>query len=290
MKLGLIKFANNYPVDWGHLSGMVPLPQATQIVKGTPSELNRKLARGEVDASAISAAEYLAHPDDFVLLPDLAIVSRGPVESVLLFSRKPIHTLAGATVSVTDQSATGATMLRVVLEEFLALRPRPQYERTATVLPDALRRYEAALLIGDDALKAGALGQGVEGHVFKLDLGKAWRDYTGTDMVYAVWAANAEFARTHPEDVRRLAASLRASRDWGVTHLREVSTAASRASGVPTEVLDRYLQLLSFKLDANAARGLLAFAEHAAKVGALPRDTPTTVREQLRALGVGGVA
>ena len=210
------------------------------------------------------------------------------MESVLLLSRKPFHALGGATVSVTDQSATGAAMLRIVLEEFLALRPRPQYERAPTSLPASLRSYDAALLIGDDALKAGALGQGVEGHVFKLDLGKAWKDYTGHDMVYAVWAANADFARKHPEEVRRLAASLRASRDWGTAHLREVSTAAARASGVPTDVLDTYLQRLSFRLDAAAARGLLTYAEHAAKVGALPRDARPVVRDHLRALNLGG--
>ena len=33
--------------------------------------------------------EYGRHPGDYLLLPDLSISSRGPVGSVLLFSRVP---------------------------------------------------------------------------------------------------------------------------------------------------------------------------------------------------------
>src|SRR5262245_25744093 len=104
MRLGRIPWINCYPVYTAIDRGLVPL--AAELVSGTASELNDLLAAAELDVSVVSAVEYARNAAAYHLLPDLAITSDGPVHSVLLCSRRPVHELDGATVLRTASSRT----------------------------------------------------------------------------------------------------------------------------------------------------------------------------------------
>ena len=96
MRLGRIPWINCYPVYGAIDRALVPVP--ADLVTGTASELNDLLAAGELDVSAVSAVEYARNAAAYHLLPDLAITCDGPVHSVMLLSRRPVHALDGATV------------------------------------------------------------------------------------------------------------------------------------------------------------------------------------------------
>ena len=104
---------------WKHLFG----ENGFHLVAGTPAELNAAMRRGEVDLGSISAMEYGRHPDDYLLLPDLSISSRGPVGSVLLFSRVPFAELDGRSIRVSAASASGAALLKVLMAELFQVAP-----------------------------------------------------------------------------------------------------------------------------------------------------------------------
>ena len=76
---------------------------------------------------------------------------------------------------------------------------RPSYFRCPPDLNQMLLEAEAAVLIGDVALRARteapARGLAV------TDLGEAWRDWTGLPMVFAVWAVRREFATANPRSL-----------------------------------------------------------------------------------------
>src|SRR6266545_1529097 len=109
MRLGRIPWINCYPVYGAIDRGLVP--NAAELVTGTASELNDLLAAGELDVSVVSAVEYARSVSSYQLLPDLAISCDGPVHSVALFSRRPVHELDGATVLRTASSRTSVLLL-----------------------------------------------------------------------------------------------------------------------------------------------------------------------------------
>ena len=93
MRIGRIPYINCYPVYGAVDRGIVPLEGS--VVDGIPSELNRRMEAGQLEVSVISAVEYARQASRYLLLPDLAITSDGPVRSVLLFSKRPAEELGG---------------------------------------------------------------------------------------------------------------------------------------------------------------------------------------------------
>ena len=65
-------------------------------------------------------------------------------------------------------------------------------------LPEMFREADAALLIGDDALRTFIRPK----KLFVYDLGQEWRLLTAKKMVYAVWAVRRDYARKHPDAVK----------------------------------------------------------------------------------------
>ena len=72
----------------------------------------------------------------------------------------------------------------------------PEFFRCPPDLTEMLLEAEAAVLIGDVALRA--LYDAPKRGLYVTDLGQAWREWTGLPMVFAVWAVRREFAQAHP--------------------------------------------------------------------------------------------
>src|SRR5688500_19606645 len=87
MRVGRIPYINCYPVYGAIDAGTVKLD--AELVTGVPSDLNAKMARGQLDVSVVSAIEYARASERYLLLPDLAISCDGPVRSVLLSFARP---------------------------------------------------------------------------------------------------------------------------------------------------------------------------------------------------------
>jgi len=150
------------------------------LFKDSPKQLCRKLLDGQLDISPIPAIEYARHADELLLLPDLTISSDGRVMSILLVSKVPIEQLDKKNVALTNTSATSQVLTQIVIEEKYGLRPH--YFECPPDLAQMFREGEAALLIGDDALRA--LHAPSSYHLY--DLGEEWAAFTGEKMVYAV--------------------------------------------------------------------------------------------------------
>src|SRR5512145_3207781 len=112
VRLGRIPWINTFPVYGAIDRGLVRV--GAEVVTGTAAELNDLLAAGELDVSVVSAVEYARNAAAYHLLPDLAISSNGPVHSVALFSRRPVHELEGAAVLRTASSRTSVLLLELL--------------------------------------------------------------------------------------------------------------------------------------------------------------------------------
>src|SRR5437773_4063916 len=144
-----------------------------------PRELGREAEAGAVDLGLMATADYLRLRDRFELLGPLGVAARGPVFSVLLFSRRPANALGNALVSVTPETSTSIRLLKLLLDVRRGL-PGVRYVRG---LEPA--QADALLLIGDEAMRTR--NRPPEGFVHTLDLGADWLDWPGLPFVYAGW-------------------------------------------------------------------------------------------------------
>lgn len=265
MKLGSIAFINSLPVDWGLVSGAVPFGGA--LVPGEPAALNEALVEGRLDVSPVSAFWYGLHADKLALLPDLCIGSRSGVRSVLLFARAPLRELgAGTRIAVTPQGRTTPALLEILCRARYGFRPDAHV--SAARLTGVPEGFDAALVIGDDALtgasKARAAGFWI------TDLAEEWREWTGTPAVFAVWAARREFLAERPQAVSAALDALSRSRRWGAENQAAVIAEAGKRTGLAKKELEEYFSALSYEFDAAAKRGLRTYFDHATRLGLLP--------------------
>ena len=101
--IGRVSFINCEPLFYG-------LEDSWNILPAPPSWLTGHLLRKDCILAPIPAADYAKNSDELVLVPDLAISSKGEVGSVLLFGGKPIDEME--TIALPSDSATSVTLLR----------------------------------------------------------------------------------------------------------------------------------------------------------------------------------
>lgn len=263
MRLGRIPWINAYPVYGAIDRGLVPAP--AELVSGTASELNDLLAAGELDVSVVSAVEYARNAAAYHLLPDLAISCDGPVHSVALFSRRPVEELDDRTVLLSASSRTSVLLLQLLCRHRWRVAPRFATVRAEAADLAALAGFphEAVLVIGDAALMLASRRE----YPIRVDLGAAWRDWTGLPFVFAVWAARRSAPRP---DVHRAHERLLESREWGLAHLDELSREAAGATGVAQPVCRAYLGGLDYALSYRHLAGLTDFFRRLAQDGLVP--------------------
>jgi len=261
IRLGHIVYSNCFPVHARLLEGREL--ENIDIVRGTPAELNHLLASGAIDVAPCSSIEFARHSADYRILEGLAIASRGPVQSILLETEKPLERLGGQDIAVASASATSAVLLRTLLEKRYDVRARFRWFDQESDTDPFASGASAALRIGDVAL-LGTAGTGR----YLIDLGEAWTDWTGLPFVYAVWQTRLPPARD--DELLRLRDLLLESLAWFEANAPDLAERRGREYGVPSERLLAYWRALCYRLDAPAISGLMRFYELAAELGEAP--------------------
>jgi len=270
-RVGHIDFLNCLPLYDGLVRSGALLD--VRLRRETPDVLNGLLLSGELDIGPISLVPALQHADDLLVLRDLAVGSDGPVLSVVLVSTAPVAELDGAHVAYGSTSRTSVLLAQMLLDQRYGLKTSAE-----TMPPDLaamLRQADAAVLIGDPALRATYEAPGLGLHV--LDLGAAWRDWTGLPMVFAVWATRRDFAAAHPGLVESVQQSFRASLSDSLARVDEVATRAAQWEPFDAVTLAAYFRALDFSLGARQLEGVREFTRRAALQGALPAAATLTL-------------
>jgi chorismate dehydratase len=273
VRLGYIDYLNSLPIYYGLETGAVPLPPGVELVKAPPTTLNRGLAEGRLEVSPVSSFAFAQHAQDLVLLPGLSINSTGFVHSVSLFFRNGVESLRGGRICVTGESATSVVLLKILLRERLGIDAEVvQGEADPEEIGHA---YDGALFIGDSALRASLAYP----NLGRLDLADEWTRWTGTPMVFAVWAARRGFARAAPEALRAVHRALLASKAWGRANRAPVVEHARKRLFLSRAFMERYFRDLNYDLDAPKLAGLARYFELARKVGQIERVPALTPLE-----------
>ena len=272
MRVGRIPYINCYPVYGAIDTGVVRLD--AELVTGVPSDLNAKMARGQLDVSVVSAIEYARASERYLLLPDLAISCDGPVRSVLLLSKVPAPELGGRRVVLSRSSMTSVALLELLFTN--VWHARPEFAPGDAELTDVARfgdePHDARLVIGDAALVLGhrESGTGNRDYPFIYDLGTEWKRWTGLPFVFAVWVAQRS---TTVDRALAVHATLIESRAWGLQHLDQLAERAAQSSGVDTGACREYLSGLDYGLSWPHLAGLTNFFNRLVEVGRVPDGT-----------------
>jgi chorismate dehydratase len=270
MRIGRIPYINCYPVYGAIDRGVVRLD--ADLVDGVPTDLNLRMANGELDISVVSAVEYARDSQRYLLLPDLAISCDGPVRSVMLFSTRPATELTGRNVVVSRSSMTSVALLELLFENVWHARPRfvAGDAEVGDVTSAEDENVDARLVIGDAALVLGSNHR--DRYPCIYDLGQTWKEWTGQPFVFAVWVAQRS---TNVKEALFAHAGLIASRDWGLAHLEELADQAHRATGVARETCREYLSGLDYGLSYPHLAGLTEFYRRLVERGTIPNGTLT---------------
>jgi chorismate dehydratase len=278
LRISIVQYLNTAPLVWGFTNG--PLRGKYELSFTVPSQCAEDLRSGAADIAIIPAIEY-QRIENLMILPDMAIASKGRVQSLLLLSRKPMAEVRRIALDRSSRSTQALT--RILCDRHWKIAPE-----FFEMAPDAavmLKKADAALLIGDPALRlaiaiedkahrepAGELvcsgaSAGIPGveilHVY--DVVEEWQALTKLPAVLAVWAARAEIANA---DVIE---DFQSSRDLGLQHLKEISEQAAAALKLPAGDLKRYLmENIDFSLDEENLRGLTTYFSFAAQMGLIP--------------------
>jgi chorismate dehydratase len=260
LRCGRIKYTNDLPVYAAFDAGVIGYPGTLHA--DVPARLNAMLLGGELDLSPISAFAWAANAGELILLPDLCIGARDEVVSVVLVSPTPPALLGGVPIHVTQESASGRNLLRVLLERHYGARS--EFVEVATPLVSA-RKGKPTLLIGDRAIDAIAMFP--PEHVY--DLGKLWHEWTGQQTVFAVWAARRDAYERDPDGVRACMHALTDSYTWSRSHMDVVVAQAQRVIPRAPGFYEDYYGKLNFTFHSAAQSGLATFCRELCDVGAI---------------------
>jgi chorismate dehydratase len=261
LRCGRIKYTNDLPIYAAFDAGAIEYPGALHA--DTPSRLNAMLLSGELDMSPISAFTWAANADDLVLLPDLCIGARDEVVSVVLVSKTPPSRLDRTPIFVSEESASGRNLLRIILER--RYRLKPEYIDEAQPF-DRARNGDSTLLIGDSAIDA--IERFPADRVY--DLGRLWHEWTGRQTVFAVWAARRDVYARNASAIRDCMHALTDAYTWSRSHTGDVVALAQRTIRRPRGFYETYYGKLNFTLHVAAQDGLAAYCRELVEIGAIP--------------------
>jgi len=206
IRLGKIVFTNVWPVFYGFPPA--GLESRIQVTTKTPTELNAALTNGEIDVASISSFAYAKHADKLLLLPDLSVGAKGAVGSLFLFTKRPLGEALPERIALATTSATTVHLLKIIMAKRFEFTPT--YVDMSPNLDTMMSTCDAALLIGDDAIRASRPAEAAGYH--RYDLGELWTEWTGYGMTFAVWAVREAWVEERAADAALVHRALLASK------------------------------------------------------------------------------
>jgi len=223
-----------------------------------PSKCADLLHAGGIDVGLIPSIEYL-RGSALSIVPGLAIASRGPVTSVMLYTTRPMSDVRS--IAMDTSSRTSVALVRVLCAKLFKIDP--SFEPLGPNLEAMLARNDAALLIGDTALFQPTTGH--QPPITAIDLGEAWLQLTGLPFVYAFWAGKPGMLT--PAHVTEL----QDTRDRGVAEAEAVAREYLADQPDRQALGARYLRdNIKYYFGDDERAGLELFYRYAAEIGAAP--------------------
>lgn len=217
-----------------------------ELMPLVPRQLSGAAVESVVDAGPVPLVTCWDIADRFEQLGDFCIATVREAYSILLFSKRPLDELTGASVGVTNETSTSVRLMKVLLAHVFKVRPA-EYVRLDWP------RNDAFLLIGDEALLHR---RGVDGYPHTADLGKVWNEWTGLPFVFAQWVVR----RGLDADAKTaLSSALEDSLKSGWKNLAPIVAPYERTLGMTQPEMREYLEGFRFQMTGEERESVAKF-------------------------------
>lgn len=248
-RIAASSYLNTAPLIWSFIAGSQR--QAINLFTDTaPARCAQMLAAGDVEAALVPVIEY-QRISDIVIVPDVCVGSKTAVRSVVLVTRKN-NLKKIERVALDESSRTSVGLVKIIFREYLGFEP--QWETNAPDLKSMLAHADAALIIGDPAMK-------IPRDQFRVyDLATLWHEFTGFGFVFAMWMAR----KGGVEKIQAI--DFAAVRDEGLANLGSIAASYAGEIQLSEAEITRYLtENIAFAIDEDMQKGLTLYFELAHK-------------------------
>ncbi|MCK6559467.1 menaquinone biosynthesis protein [bacterium] len=233
-------------------------PARVNQVPMSPQQMGRLAERNQIDGGPLSLMDYFRVEHNYDLL-DYGIAVKDLAHSVRLYSNHKWHELAGKRIGVTADTSTSMELLQVILQHKYGVRA--QLERMHAVFQSQeAGRFEAALVIGDEALRR--LQAGLAGFQYVYDLGHEWHAWTGLPFVFAVWAIRRDMSR---QDRDQLVAELERAANSAEQRQPEWGRMHGKRLGLTSAEVQAYFDGFVYRLGEREHAAIQRFREFVEK-------------------------
>lgn len=223
-----------------------------EVKLAVPSRLTDLFQKRQLQVVLAPIVEFFRN-NRALLLPEIAIASNGPVESVRFFYKSKPHDVKK--VALDSSSKTSEMLLRLILKEKYGVEP--EFIQSSTKIDFLNSVYDGILVIGDTALEM--LNQ-----FPSFDLGKVWTEMTELPFVYACWMVDKD------QDARKIFTKLSRAKERGLQHLGQI---AEENDLLTADAAQRYLtENIKFDLGEQEIKGIETFQTLLAQAGLLETE------------------
>ncbi|MEM1208839.1 MAG: MqnA/MqnD/SBP family protein [Planctomycetota bacterium] len=231
---------------------------AVRVIYDVPAAIPGYVQRGEAAMGLVPVADLLRDGARLEAWPVGGIACDGPTLTVRLFCRCEKESVR--TIAADGDSHTSVVLARLLVGRWAGALPRVERVRWSGVADGASApEADSLLLIGDKVVTASP-PRWVYPH--QVDLGAAWRAWTGLPFVFAAWAGRIG------EPVDATAERLAAVREDNVDRRASLAVEHAATHGWPVELAVEYLtRVLRYELGERELAGLARFASESASAG-----------------------
>lgn len=169
IRVSAVSYTNTKPFVYGlQHSGIL---EKIDLSLDVPSDCAQKLIDNQADIGLVPVVALLDIPE-YKIISDYCIGANGAVNSVFIFSNKPINEVK--TIRLDLQSRTSNALAKVLLKNHWKINPETISDNNA----------DAFVEIGDRTFGKK------DKYPFVYDLAEEWKNFTGLQFAFAVWASN----------------------------------------------------------------------------------------------------
>ena len=249
LRIAASSYLNTAPLIWSFIHGS-QRDAVELFTDRAPARCAEMLATGEVDVALVPVIEYQRIPA-IVIVPDVCVGSRSAVRSVVLATK--LNNLKKVKrVALDDSSRTSVALVKIIFRKFLGFEP--EWQTSPPDLKSMLQHSDAALIIGDPAMKISRDQYRV------FDLATLWHEFTGLGFVFAIWMAR----KDRVGKIRSI--DFVAARDEGLANLETIARNYATQIGLTEDEIRNYLTgNIEFSVDEEMRKGLALYFELAQK-------------------------
>lgn len=242
--IGKIPYLNTVPF-YAHFE-----KRQFRVLPVTPRRMGLLNAEGMLDAGVFSLMDYFRREDSLDLM-GWCIATRDQVKSVMLFSKEGWQGLEGKTIGIIDDTATSVQLLKVLLTTKYGVNAT--FERMHAGVND-FSKYDAVLLIGDEALRRNR--SGMVGFDLVYDLAREWYEWQKLPFVFAVWAVRSSLPAATKEELSGIIAR---SLDASEGDFIPAAGPHGRRIGLTDRETQEYLAGFSYRLGEREREAMNVF-------------------------------